>query len=268
MHRPSNRRIKTRRRIAASAANAEKFASRNKKIPPLSEKATNVTKALASSYDVTSSSFKAALDPGGPLFEVLIGEAEISLDGEDQIMVRDVMVHGERLVIALVADGHCGKEASMHCKATAIDELLKALHDAPLGPSPDAVHVPPQMAVGSSEPPQMVVGSSEPPQMAVGSSEPPQMAVGSSEPPQMAVGSSEPPQMAVGSSMPKRCPISEAASVTGMESARASAGRPGSVLPGSFADGSHVRAAGRRAFLVTHDEVRASRTILMTTDDA
>ena len=29
-----------------------------------------------------------------------------------------------------------------------------------------------------------------------------------------------------------------------------------------------VRAAGRRAFLVTHDEVRASRTILMTTDDA
>ena len=238
MHRPSNRRIKTRRRIAASAANAEKFASRNKKIPPLSEKATNVTKALASSYDVTSSSFKAALDPGGPLFEVLIGEAEISLDGEDQIMVRDVMVHGERLVIALVADGHCGKEASMHCKATAIDELLKALHDAPLGPSPDAVHVPPQMAVGSSEPPQMVVGSSEP------------------------------PQMAVGSSMPKRCPISEAASVTGMESARASAGRPGSVLPGSFADGSHVRAAGRRAFLVTHDEVRASRTILMTTDDA
>ena len=84
----------------------------------------------------------------------------------------------------------------------------------------------------------------------------------------MAVGSSEPPQMAVGSSMPKRCPISEAASVTGMESARASAGRPGSVLPGSFADGSHVRAAGRRAFLVTHDEVRASRTILMTTDDA
>ena len=268
MHRPSNRRIKTRRRIAASAANAEKFASRNKKIPPLSEKATNVTKALASSYDVTSSSFKAALDPGGPLFEVLIGEAEISLDGEDQIMVRDVMVHGERLVIALVADGHCGKEASMHCKATAIDELLKALHDAPLGPSPDAVHVPPQMAVGSSEPPQMVVGSSEPPQMAVGSSEPPQMAVGSSEPPQMAVGSSEPPQMAVGSSMPKRRPISEAASVTGMESARASAGRPGSVLPGSFADGSHVRAAGRRAFLVTHDEVRASRTILMTTDDA
>ena len=258
MHRPSNRRIKTRRRIAASAANAEKFASRNKKIPPLSEKATNVTKALASSYDVTSSSFKAALDPGGPLFEVLIGEAEISLDGEDQIMVRDVMVHGERLVIALVADGHCGKEASMHCKATAIDELLKALHDAPLGPSPDAVHVPPQMAVGSSEPPQMVVGSSEPPQMAVGSS----------EPPQMAVGSSEPPQMAVGSSMPKRRPISEAASVTGMESARASAGRPGSVLPGSFADGSHVRAAGRRAFLVTHDEVRASRTILMTTDDA
>ena len=238
MHRPSNRRIKTRRRIAASAANAEKFASRNKKIPPLSEKATNVTKALASSYDVTSSSFKAALDPGGPLFEVLIGEAEISLDGEDQIMVRDVMVHGERLVIALVADGHCGKEASMHCKATAIDELLKALHDAPLGPSPDAVHVPPQMAVGSSEPPQMVVGSSEP------------------------------PQMAVGSSMPKRCPISEAASVTGMESARASAGRPGSVLPGSFADGSHVRAAGRRAFVVTHDEVRASRTILMTTDDA
>ena len=238
MHRPSNRRIKTRRRIAASAANAEKFASRNKKIPPLSEKATNVTKALASSYDVTSSSFKAALDPGGPLFEVLIGEAEISLDGEDQIMVRDVMVHGERLVIALVADGHCGKAASMHCKATAIDELLKALHDAPLGPSPDAVHVPPQMAVGSSEPPQMVVGSSEP------------------------------PQMAVGSSMPKRCPISEAASVTGMESARASAGRPGSVLPGSFADGSHVRAAGRRAFLVTHDEVRASRTILMTTDDA
>ena len=238
MHRPSNRRIKTRRRIAASAANAEKFASRNKKIPPLSEKATNVTKALASSYDVTSSSFKAALDPGGPLFEVLIGEAEISLDGEDQIMVRDVMVHGERLVIALVADGHCGKEASMHCKATAIDELLKALHDAPLGPSPDAVHVPPQMAVGSSEPPQMVVGSSEP------------------------------PQMAVGSSMPKRRPISEAASVTGMESARASAGRPGSVLPGSFADGSHVRAAGRRAFLVTHDEVRASRTILMTTDDA
>ena len=53
-----------------------------------------MTKALASSYDVTSSSFKAALDPGGPLFEVLIGEAEISLDGEDQIMVRDVMVHG------------------------------------------------------------------------------------------------------------------------------------------------------------------------------
>jgi hypothetical protein len=227
------------------------YASRNKKIPPLSEKATNVTKALASSYDVTSSGFKAALDPGGPLFEVLIGEAAISLDGEDQMMVRDVTVHGERLVIALVADGHCGKEASMHCKATAIDELLKALHDAPVGPSPDAAHVPPQMAVGSSEPPQM--------------------AVGSSEPPQMAVGSSEPPQMAVGSSMPDRRPISEAASVTGTASAHASAGRPvnvnGSALPGSLADGSHVIAAGRRAFLVTHDEVRALRTILMTTDD-
>jgi hypothetical protein len=217
------------------------YASRNKKIPPLSEKATNVTKALASSYDVTSSGFKAALDPGGPLFEVLIGEAAISLDGEDQMMVRDVTVHGERLVIALVADGHCGKEASMHCKATAIDELLKALHDAPVGPSPDAAHVPPQMAVGSSEPPQM------------------------------AVGSSEPPQMAVGSSMPDRRPISEAASVTGTASAHASAGRPvnvnGSALPGSLADGSHVIAAGRRAFLVTHDEVRALRTILMTTDD-
>jgi len=241
MHRPSNRRIKTRRRIAASAANAEVYASRNKKIPPLSEKATNVTKALASSYDITSSGFKAALDPGGPLFEVLIGEAAISLDGEDQMMVRDVTVHGERLVIALVADGHCGKEASMHCKATAIDELLKALHDAPVGPSPDATHVPPQMAVGSSEPPQM------------------------------AVGSSEPPQMAVGSSMPERRPISEAASVTGTASAHASAGRPvnvnGSALPGSLADGSHVIAAGRRAFLVTHDEVRALRTILMTTDD-
>jgi len=204
-------------------------------IPPLSEKATNVTKALASSYDVTSSGFKAALDPGGPLFEVLIGEAAISLDGEDQMMVRDVTVHGERLVIALVADGHCGKEASMHCKATAIDELLKALHDAPVGlpvgPSPDATHVPPQMAVGSSEP----------------------------------------PQMAVGSSMPDRRPISEAASVTGTASAHASAGRPvnvnGSALPGSLADGSHVIAAGRRAFLVTHDEVRALRTILMTTDD-
>jgi hypothetical protein len=207
------------------------YASRNKKIPPLSEKATNVTKALASSYDVTSSGFKAALDPGGPLFEVLIGEAAISLDGEDQMMVRDVTVHGERLVIALVADGHCGKEASMHCKATAIDELLKALHDAPVGPSPDATHVPPQMAVGSSEP----------------------------------------PQMAVGSSMPDRRPISEAASVTGTASAHASAGRPvnvnGSALPGSLADGSHVIAAGRRAFLVTHDEVRALRTILMTTDD-
>jgi hypothetical protein len=207
------------------------YASRNKKIPPLSEKATNVTKALASSYDVTSSGFKAALDPAGPLFEVLIGEAAISLDGEDQMMVRDVTVHGERLVIALVADGHCGKEASMHCKATAIDELLKALHDAPVGPSPDATHVPPQMAVGSSEP----------------------------------------PQMAVGSSMPDRRPISEAASVTGTASAHASAGRPvnvnGSALPGSLADGSHVIAAGRRAFLVTHDEVRALRTILMTTDD-
>jgi len=217
------------------------YASRNKKIPPLSEKATNVTKALASSYDVTSSGFKAALDPAGPLFEVLIGEAAISLDGEDQMMVRDVTVHGERLVIALVADGHCGKEASMHCKATAIDELLKALHDAPVGPSPDATHVPPQMAVGSSEPPQM------------------------------AVGSSEPPQMAVGSSMPDRRPISEAASVTGTASAHASAGRPvnvnGSALPGSLADGSHVIAAGRRAFLVTHDEVRALRTILMTADD-
>ena len=190
-----------------------------------------MTKALASSYDVTSSGFKAALDPGGPLFEVLIGEAAISLDGEDQMMVRDVTVHGERLVIALVADGHCGKEASMHCKATAIDELLKALHDAPVGPSPDAAHVPPQMAVGSSEP----------------------------------------PQMAVGSSMPDRRPISEAASVTGTASAHASAGRPvnvnGSALPGSLADGSHVIAAGRRAFLVTHDEVRALRTILMTTDD-
>ena len=190
-----------------------------------------MTKALASSYDVTSSGFKAALDPGGPLFEVLIGEAAISLDGEDQMMVRDVTVHGERLVIALVADGHCGKEASMHCKATAIDELLKALHDAPVGPSPDATHVPPQMAVGSSEP----------------------------------------PQMAVGSSMPDRRPISEAASVTGTASAHASAGRPvnvnGSALPGSLADGSHVIAAGRRAFLVTHDEVRALRTILMTTDD-
>ena len=207
------------------------YASRNKKIPPLSEKATNVTKALASSYDVTSSGFKAALDPAGPLFEVLIGEAAISLDGEDQMMVRDVTVHGERLVIALVADGHCGKEASMHCKATAIDELLKALHDAPVGPSPDATHVPPQMAVGSSEP----------------------------------------PQMAVGSSMPDRRPISEAASVTGTASAHASAGRPvnvnGSALPGSLADGSHVIAAGRRAFLVTHDEVRALRTILMTADD-
>jgi hypothetical protein len=207
------------------------YASRNKKIPPLSEKATNVTKALASSYDVTSSGFKAALDPAGPLFEVLIGEAAISLDGEDQMMVRDVTVHGERLVIALVADGHCGKEASMHCKATAIDELLKALHDAPVGPSPDATHVPPQMAVGSSEP----------------------------------------PQMAVGSSMPDRRPISEAASVTGTASAHASAGRPvnvnGSALPGSLADGSHVIAAGRRSFLVTHDEVRALRTILMTTDD-
>ena len=190
-----------------------------------------MTKALASSYDVTSSGFKAALDPGGPLFEVLIGEAAISLDGEDQMMVRDVTVHGERLVIALVADGHCGKEASMHCKATAIDELLKALHDAPVGPSTDATHVPPQMAVGSSEP----------------------------------------PQMAVGSSMPDRRPISEAASVTGTASAHASAGRPvnvnGSALPGSLADGSHVIAAGRRAFLVTHDEVRALRTILMTTDD-
>jgi len=190
-----------------------------------------VTKALASSYDVTSSGFKAALDPAGPLFEVLIGEAAISLDGEDQMMVRDVTVHGERLVIALVADGHCGKEASMHCKATAIDELLKALHDAPVGPSPDATHVPPQMAVGSSEP----------------------------------------PQMAVGSSMPDRRPISEAASVTGTASAHASAGRPvnvnGSALPGSLADGSHVIAAGRRAFLVTHDEVRALRTILMTADD-
>ena len=200
-----------------------------------------MTKALASSYDVTSSGFKAALDPGGPLFEVLIGEAAISLDGEDQMMVRDVTVHGERLVIALVADGHCGKEASMHCKATAIDELLKALHDAPVGPSPDATHVPPQMAVGSSEPPQM------------------------------AVGSSEPPQMAVGSSMPEGRPISEAASVTGTASAHASAGRPvnvnGSALPGSLADGSHVIAAGRRAFLVTHDEVRALRTILMTTGD-
>ena len=190
-----------------------------------------MTKALASSYDVTSSGFKAALDPGGPLFEVLIGEAAISLNGEDQMMVRDVTVHGERLVIALVADGHCGKEASMHCKATAIDELLKALHDAPVGPSPDATHVPPQMAVGSSEP----------------------------------------PQMAVGSSMPDRRPISEAASVTGTASAHASAGRPvnviGSALPGSLADGSHVIAAGRRAFLVTHDEVRALRTILMTADD-
>ena len=190
-----------------------------------------MTKALASSYDVTSSGFKAALDPAGPLFEVLIGEAAISLDGEDQMMVRDVTVHGERLVIALVADGHCGKEASMHCKATAIDELLKALHDAPVGPSPDATHVPPQMAVGSSEP----------------------------------------PQMAVGSSMPDRRPISEAASVTGTASAHASAGRPvnvnGSALPGSLADGSHVIAAGRRAFLVTHDEVRALRTILMTADD-
>jgi hypothetical protein len=227
MHRPSNRRIKTRRRIAASATNAEVYASRNKKIPPLSEKATNVTKALASSYDVTSSGFKAALDPGGPLFEVLIGEAAISLDGEDQMMVRDVTVHGERLVIALVADGHCGKEASMHCKATTIDELLKALHDAPVGPSLDAAH----------------------------------------EPPQMTEGSSEPPQMAEGSSMPEGRPISEAASATGMASAHASAGRPGSALPGSLADGSHVRAAGRRAFLVTHDEVRALRTILMTTDD-
>eukprot|EP00900_Chrysochromulina_parva_P027035 jgi/Chrpa1/8966/Chrysochromulina_OHIO_Genome00014135-RA len=147
------------------------------------------------------------------------------------MMVRDVTVHGERLVIALVADGHCGKDASMHCKATAIDELLKALHDAPVGPSPDATHVPPQMAVGSSEP----------------------------------------PQMAVGSSMPDRRPISEAASVTGTASAHASAGRPvnvnGSALPGSLADGSHVIAAGRRAFLVTHDEVRALRTILMTTGD-
>jgi hypothetical protein len=46
------------------------------------------------------------LQPGSELFEVLVGDAEIVLKGEDQSTTRDVMLNGERLVIAMIADGH------------------------------------------------------------------------------------------------------------------------------------------------------------------
>jgi hypothetical protein len=44
------------------------------------------------------------------------------LKGEDQSTTRDVMLNGERLVIAMIADGHGGKEAPPHCKEMVVDE--------------------------------------------------------------------------------------------------------------------------------------------------
>ena len=57
------------------------------------------------------------------------------LKGEDQSTTRDVMLNGERLVIAMIADGHGGKEASPHCNAMVVDELLEVLK------VPDGLHV-------------------------------------------------------------------------------------------------------------------------------
>jgi serine/threonine protein phosphatase PrpC len=45
------------------------------------------------------------------------------------------MLNGERLVIAMIADGHGGKEASPHCNAMVVDELLEVLK------VPDGLHV-------------------------------------------------------------------------------------------------------------------------------
>jgi len=92
---------------------------------------------MAASSSVAQNDIKPipGLQPGSELFEVLVGDAEIVLKGEDQSTTRDVMLNGERLVIAMIADGHGGKEASAHCKAMVVDELLEGLK------VPDGLHV-------------------------------------------------------------------------------------------------------------------------------
>ena len=65
--------------------------------------------------------------------EVTIGPAMLVLKGEDKMHVRSVVVHSELLHIALVADGHGGKEAAVHAKAMVIDALLEGLDGPPEG---------------------------------------------------------------------------------------------------------------------------------------
>jgi len=64
--------------------------------------------------------------------ECSMGVAELVLKGEDQHDVREVEVEGEPLKLAMVADGHGGKAASLYLKRSLIDLFLAALHE--LGP--------------------------------------------------------------------------------------------------------------------------------------
>lgn len=59
---------------------------------------------------------------------ITLGAAELVLKGEDRHAIRSVQHASETLHIAVVADGHGGKQAASHCRRVLIDALLAALH--------------------------------------------------------------------------------------------------------------------------------------------
>lgn len=64
---------------------------------------------------------------------VTTGSSLLVLKGEDSCDTRRVDVHGEVLYLGLVADGHGGKAASVHCKSVVLDLILAELNGPPTG---------------------------------------------------------------------------------------------------------------------------------------
>jgi len=95
---------------------------------------THPHRASGSSCDeTTSNASEVMVTCAEGLSDVTIGEGMLVLKGEDTKDTREVSVTGERLQIALIADGHGGKEAATHCKATVLDALVGAIKGPPAG---------------------------------------------------------------------------------------------------------------------------------------
>lgn len=67
---------------------------------------------------------------------VTMGTWSLPRKGEDMWDTRECKVGGEKLFIALVADGHGGTDAALHCKRTVIENLIAAAGN---DPSPDSL---------------------------------------------------------------------------------------------------------------------------------